>query len=440
MNSTTIATPTKKPIPRGIQVVQRTNLDGTKITKYRVQIKRKNFELDKLFDDLDEAIETRQASLSFTGKNQIKLLEEQKKKEQAIIADWFLNEPLENYYREYLVTYIEPKFEMYDPKTAEGKFKLRNLKNIKSFFKTILNTKIKVQPKEEDTYGLSPKIFSNLMENKKFGSFKPVDITEIEMNEYIKERLKTGVKPISIQREITHISNLFNKLKYLDTRLKKVRNPTKDYDKDLLLQHGPLLKAKRTRLSDDDHEKLFNLIDSYGNPELGQIIKLSLLTSMRRSEVVLLKWDQIEENHIRLVRTKTDDERIVFLTLQAREFIKTIAKRKNDPRLFTYTVLGFQGSFDKLLENNGLQHIKFNGFRKESISNFISEIGANNSLLIAEFLGIKHIKKLEDTHIKEHKIIEGLSSQDDVLSSVGHKSTRTTGKHYFSLKKTKKSS
>ena len=422
-------------LPRGVQKVTRTLKDGSKVIRFRVQISRKPFKADRLFDSADEAIEFLNAAKSVTGQNQIKLLEEQQKKEQEIIADFLQNPTFNTYIDSYITTYIDPKYSNYDPSTPEGKFRLRNWKNIRSFYKTIKNTEIPKRPSEEKAFAIAAVILQNTQEKQAFGKFKPIEITEYEINEYIKQRLAKGMKPISIQREITHISNVFKKLKHLDPNLKSLRNPCLDYDKDLLRDHGPLITKKEFRLSDEDRQKLFAALDEYSNPELAKIVKLSLLTAMRRSEIVLLTWDQVHENYIHLKRTKSGKDRIVYLIPEAKELLKTIPKREGNPRLFEYTVLGFQGSFDKFLENKKLQHIKFHGFRKESISNFIEEIGAGNSLLIAEFIGMASVKKLQENYISKEIRPESITSQEEALKSFGHSNPQTTQGHYFSLRK-----
>ena len=64
-----MATPSK--MPRGIQKIERTNKDGTKIVKYRVQIKSKDFASDRLFDEFEEAKEYWLVTKSKTGQRQM---------------------------------------------------------------------------------------------------------------------------------------------------------------------------------------------------------------------------------------------------------------------------------------------------------------------------------------------------------------------------------
>ncbi|MGZ3633792.1 MAG: tyrosine-type recombinase/integrase [Parachlamydiaceae bacterium] len=418
----------------GLYEVRRTLKDGTEVLNYRVKITRKAFKIDKLFtaDELDEAIELINATKSVTGKSKIKLLEEQRKQEQKIIEDYMTDPPLHLYIDRYVEKYIYPKYNNIDLKTDEGKFKFRNYKSTMSFYKNIKETKVKIMGGKDWT--LSKLIYQNFEGTKKFGHFKPSEITEFEINDFISELLKKGLKPISIQRYLTHISNVFKKIRYLNPDLKNLRNPVLDYDRDLLKEHGNLITKKPFRLSEEDRKKLFEELEKYPNPEMKWIIELMLFTALRRSEVVLLKWSQITENSIHLTYTKSGKPRTVYLIPQAKELLKSIPKRPDDDRIFTYSVLGFDGSLVKFMERIGI-NTKSHGFRKESISNFIEEIGAGNSLLIATFLGLASTKKLEENIEKEQALNPNLQTQADVLKSVGHKNSSVTHSHYFSLKK-----
>jgi len=419
-------------LPRGIQELKRTNKDGSVVVRYRVQINKKDFKADRLFDDKQEAIEYLLVSKSYTGKAKIKLLEQQKKEEMKIYENYVNNPPFSVYIENYLTRYVNDKYENCDPDTREGKIKLRNWKSTKSFFNTIENTLIPERSNEE--FPISGLFFKGDFGKKKFGDFKPLQITDTEINEYIIARLKQGIKPVSVQRELSQISNVFKKLKHMDYKLKTLPNPCLTYDRDLLKDSSGSSKKKAYRLSDDDREKLFNALDVYPNPELGQIIKLMLFTAMRRSEAVLLKWSEVNDKYIELdgSRTKNGEARSIYLIPQAQELLNSIPKRPNDDNVFTYTVLGFQGSFDKLMERLNLT-TKTHGLRKESISNFIEQIGIGHSLLIAEFLGfgVKTIEK----RIEESKPAGQFNTQAEALKAFAHKSPVITQRHYFSLKK-----
>jgi len=149
----------KVALPRGIQELTRKNKDGTPVTKYRVQINRKNFKQDRLFESLDEAVEFLNAAKSATGQKQIHLLEEQQKAEQKLIQDFITNPNISSYIKAYIETYVDPRFADCDLKTAEGKIKLRNKASIIGFYSTIKKTVINERADEE--FPISKLFFKN---------------------------------------------------------------------------------------------------------------------------------------------------------------------------------------------------------------------------------------------------------------------------------------
>jgi integrase len=422
--------------PRGLQTVKRTNKDGTKVLRWRVQFNRDGFKRDKLFDDYAEALEYLNACKSYTGKDKIKLLEELSEEKKRLIDEYLTDPPLSTCIESYRLRYITPKYSGIDESSAEGKIKLRNYKTTLSFFKTIKETKIKKYVSDE--WEISPVHFRHSEEKIQFGMLKPIEITENEINEYIISRLEDGVKPISIKRELTHISNIFKKIKYLNPKIKTINNPTTNYDKDLLLTQGNLQRKKGFRLSDDERIILMNSLQNYENKEMGNIVNLMLETALRRSEVVLLKADQInyEHGYLHLHYTKSGRPRKVYLTTKAVEILKNIKPHDNG-RLFKYTVLGWDGSFKKLMERIGLSHIKPHSLRKESISSMLDKVASSgnshNSIVLAEILGLASVRKLEE-HLKEHEPAD-INTQRGVLSTVGHASSQVTGSHYYTIKK-----
>ena len=417
-------------LPRGVQKIERKNKDGTQVLSYRVQVKRKTLKIDQIFSDVAEAIDFLNTTKTRLGlkKINIRLVEDEETLKEY--RNFLSDPPFSMYIKSYIDTYIKPKYLKVDTSTAEGKAKYRNYNNTLSFFKTIENTKVSYQ--ETNNSDVSFPLISSI-NKKNLGALKVDEIKENVINSYVIERAKKGLKAVSIQREITYISNVFNKLKYINSSKKHLINPTRDYDKDLLKNALPSVK-KSFRFTEEKKIEYLKAIEEHKNKDFIYIVKLMLLTAMRRSEVVLLKWSQVYNNYIELTDTKTNP-RPVFLTIEAQELIKSIDKKPNQDRLFNYTVLGFEGSYTKFLKDRNLKDITSHKLRKEAISNFVEKIGAENSLLIAEILGISSIRKLEE-NIKQSPIIS-FNSQNDVLKSVGHSNSSVTKKHYFSLKKEK---
>jgi integrase len=446
-------------LPRGITQVYWKNKTKTKEkqVKFRVRVNRKvngqQVKVDQLCDSLEQAkdlLATYQSNIGRQTLNKIELEQSEKAKR---IGDLLSSPPISFYIKQYIEQNI-PEIEGDDLKRRNRAAKL-------SFFKTIENTAIPDRHNEVagpllQAGGLLAQMAQKAIANagkKRFGDFKPEQITYLEINDYIRARLSTpamtgnrknslgrNVSKISVSRELTYIKKLFDNLRHQEIRFKNIPNPVTEHDKDLLKNRDP---KNDYRLSDADKEILFKALDDFPNPEMKQICLLSYYCGFRRSEIVPLLWEQVhlDQNYIQLYQTKSGRPRKVIITKEAREILESIPKRENDPRLFTYTLLGFSGSVDKFLERIGLKAkgFRFHFFRREAISNLVFNIGqttgmdgSNFSILISELLGIENVRHLEKNHLSDIPI-GSLNSQTDIMKSVGHNNKQTT-KRYSPIK------
>lgn len=409
-------------IPRGIQVVEHTNADNSITKKYRVRIVRKDFKADRRFDDLQEAIEFLNLSKLKKGKEIIfKITEEERLRRHQQEEDPY------NYTFGYFVNkYLNDEI-LSKPVTTE--MQKRNRTNILSFYKTILNTSIidtqlSYQEKMEEFEGLEDQPLYRFMKGLDIRK-----ITNVDINNYIKERLKKGLKKSSVSREVSHISNIFNNLQNVSVELATLSNPCLKYQKSLLKDRTTKKKIKITK---EEEELIFKKLQEKNNKAMYQIAMISALTALRRSEIIYLTIHQIHDNYIELDITKTNP-RTVYIDKEAKEFLNTLKPVTSDGRFFSYTVMGFEGNFRRFLEDNKLQgRFSFHDLRRLAISKKIAQIGAENSVFITEFLGISNIKKFEELH--NPKTVFTPTTQAAALKNFGHTLPQTT-KIYFNMPK-----
>ena len=444
-------------LPRGVTQVLWKNKTKSKEkqVKFRVRVSKKvngePFKIDQLCDTLEEAKDLLATCHSNIGRQTLNKIELEQNEKAKKIADILTSPPISFYIKQYIAENI--------PEVKDD-LKKRNRASKLSFFKTIGNTEIPDQHNEIaqpllNAGGLLAQMAKNTISNsgkKRFADFKPEQITYMEINDYIKARLSTpaisrygtslgrNVSKISVSRELSFIKKLFDNLRHQESRFKGIPNPVTEYDKDLLKNRDP---KNDYRLSDEDKEILFTALDKHPNPEMKQICLLSYYCGFRRSEIVPLTWDQVHfnENYIQLYQTKSGRPRKVIITKQAREILESIPRKENQPRLFTYTLYGFSGSFDKFNERIGMKDkgFHFHFFRREAISNLVFNIGqatgmdgSNFSILISELLGIENVRHLEKNHLSELPT-STLNSQIDIMKSVGHNNKQTT-KRYSPIK------
>lgn len=418
--------------PRGIQIITWTNADKSTTTKYRVRISRKDFKgkSNNYFDNLLEAKSFLQLSKLEKGKELIYSITEEERLNQLLE---FQRDNNENYTFGYFANMYLNEYVFNKPPSTE--LIKRNQAVKKAFLNRICNTAIvdryiTYQEKYEMGIDHEPIVLKDFKHFDVRTEIKPIDI-----NNYIRMRLKGTIKaravlPVSVARELTFISNVYNKLIYFDEKLESIKNPVRDYDKSLLQN---TINIRKRILNEDEELNFLNVINAYSNPQLANICKLSLLTSMRKSEVVFLKKSQIKDNfkYIYLPITKSGKSREVYLDEAARQFLMTLtpAEKAVDDRFFTYSLMGFSKVFSELMLKNGMKEIHYHDLRRTKISKMLSIGGNDNTILIAKLLGFQSVRKFEEIHLNDKH--NGLNTQAGMLASQGHGSIDINFKHYF---------
>lgn len=414
------------PLPRGIQIITWKNKDKSKSVKYRVRVKRTDYKDDRLFDALEQAKEFLNATKSKEG---VRGLQEREAEEQAkiykmVIADFLNRFGLDHFTRLYIKNYV-------DCVVIDTPMKKGNLARTKTVLKTFADTLITVDmPMEKNG-----KVIGWYQKETRLGEFKIHDITHNILDDYIRARLSTIkqhsktelIKKSSVIAELSVVKKMFSKLKKMDSERFNdfdYKKPFENIDRELLANY----KTKREFIIEgDDKQKLLEVISKYPNPEMRWIVLFSLYTGMRNSEVLTLKCNQLklDKNYIDLIITKSKKSRKVFLTQQARDLIAefNIEDLNSDKPIFKYKKGGFEGSFREMRRLNGLDHIKFHDLRRTMITNFLTAIGAEHSVLASEILGITNVDNMVQKY-STHTI--KLETQKDLQATVGHSDDKTT--------------
>ncbi|WP_186108326.1 MULTISPECIES: site-specific integrase [Burkholderia] len=432
-------------LPRGIRLVQWKNKDGSKSLRYRIRQERKNSDgileiTDKSFDTLKEAEEFLKLSKTVRGREIIYSKTEEEIKRKSEIQAFLSEPPLSVYIERYVKKFV-------DTKDQSNYTKKRNVYTLKNFYKTICDTEIEyrhslVKGGLSGIFALGGMTYPK----KRLGEFKISEIGISEINDYIRTRLNhktkkgTQLKKSSVAREISLFSVFFRTLSdgEFGKQFEGIENIVLKYSKKLLANAN--VKRKFV-LSDTMEKTLFDELNKTKNPELLVICKLSLYTAMRRSEIIYLTWEQVdfEQAQIHLTHTKSNRPRDVYILPEVAELLKNIPKRENDPKVFKTPLSGFEGTFSKLKERIGLKQVRFHDLRRQAIRNMILKLAgatgnANNSVIIAQLLGMNSPKKLEENHINPllDETPNGIATQKQALKHIGHtNSDETAG--YFNL-------
>jgi len=425
-------------ISKGVQLIKHKNKSTKEtILKYRVQINRKDFKLDKLFDTLEEAQECVNLAKSDSGRNSL-LVRSEKRTE---LDNIFKTQSLDHWFAKYIELYIPEVKQTGVMLERELILKQRNRVAKLSFIKNILNCevpdrlaldKFKKEGVDEEKYSILKDYIK--FGNKRIGDFKPQELTYLEINDYIRERLKK-IQKVSVLSEISMISNLYKKLKHMSNQFVTLVNPTIDYDKSLVKN---AVNKSGFRFDEKELILLLNELKAMKNPETYNISMLSLLTTMRKSECCLLEWSRVflDEGYILLKNTKSGKPRKVYLIEEARAFIRTLPRQEGVDEVFKFKIYGYDRNFNRIREKLNLQHLKIHYFRKEGISRLIENMAKNgdvSSIYLGGFLGMVSQSKLQN-HIDD-VAKPNIDNQSDILKSVGHAHASTTADFYYQMAK-----
>jgi len=397
-------------------------------TYFRVQINKEKLGLkvNKTFTDYEQAIMFLDACENKLGSKHVKTLIDIESKEYKLIGEFMKSPPLTMYLKEYIQTYINPKYEHLNPALEKDRYKLRQRTGLINTLTRILNTEIK--HKDENDWELNELIFTARTPTK-LGDLKPSEITVDDANQLILALKKQGLKPLSVSDYVSRMSVFWKKLKYMDKKLEGVTNPFLNYDKDLISNGQKRFQKKAFRFTPEKLRAVSRIIKTNGNPEFKAIIHLMYKLGLRRQEAILLEKNQISETprpHI-YIQSK-NHERLVYLNERTLRLVKQFIK-PNQERLFSYKVLGFDGSFVKPFK---VHDIDQHSFRKDYISRMMELVGASNSILLSQLLGFstpRAIERLQALFPEAPTL-----TQEQLLKRIGHKSSRITAEHYFSFK------
>lgn len=398
-------------------------------TYFRVQYNKKKLgvRVNKTFTKYEEALELIQGCDNKYGKLTIKGLMDTENERYKKIEQWMSDPPIESYLNKYIERYVDPKYAHLNKNKPEDKYKLRQKQSTLGMLDICLNTVI--DHEIETGYTIS-KLHFNQTEKKKIRELRPTELTGSDINSLIIKLKEKGMKPISISTYLSRASVFWKKLPTLNRDLANISNPWLIYDKDILTNGNKIFKKKPFRFN---HQTLKQLAKTIKGKNIRPVVHLMYKLGLRRQEAVLLTKEQFFEQptpHLYIQSKNT--ERIVYLNERQARFIKSLI-REDKSRLFEYEVLGFDGSYSKTMESADL-NIKQHDFRKDYISRMIEQVGISNSILLSQLLGHstpRAIERMRDT-FPEGKA--NFKDQSEILKQIGHRNSRITAEHYFSLK------
>jgi len=196
-----------------------------------------------------------------------------------------------------------------------------------------------------------------------FGNKTIQEITPLDVEKYKQKRVKE-VSPSTVNREITCFKHIFNKTK----EWKKIKeNP---------IASVRLFKVDNKRIRYLEKEELARLIDTCPN-YLRPIVIVAFNTGMRKSELLHLKWNDIDFRNkiIYLVQTKNREVREIPMTDLVFKTLLKVRKNPNSAYVFCKKdgcpYRDIRGGFTNALKRAGIRDFRFHDLRHTFASHLV---------------------------------------------------------------------
>ncbi|MGH7800985.1 MAG: tyrosine-type recombinase/integrase [Thermodesulfobacteriota bacterium] len=222
-----------------------------------------------------------------------------------------------------------------------------------------------------------------------YGDKKLSEITPKDVDDYKTLRLRDA-KPATVNREIATLRQIFN----LAKRWNKFFGENPVSISKLLPEHN----QKERILSYEEETKLFSL----GNPCLRAIIITALNTGMRKTEILTLKWFNVElENGVITIdqtNTKTKKTRRIPINSTMRKLLREQKLRCGGSEHVFLSQAGtpykfhdsLKGAFERTCKKAGITGLRFHDLRHTAATRMI-EAGAS-IVAVSKILGHSDIK------------------------------------------------
>ena len=188
-------------------------------------------------------------------------------------------------------------------------------------------------------------------------------------------------------------------------------------------------------ISDEQAQKIVEHSDS---AVLGRALAFMLETSMRRGELVSLRWEDchLDQGYVVLHDTKspketTRESRTVPLTPHAREILKSMQTNEKSGQVFPVTKCALTKAFGRAKERAGIKGVRLHDARHEGTTRFFDQ--GLNVMEVAAITGHKELRTLKRyTHLSAARLSAKLRSNfsqtpqptpDNVPQGSGHQST-----------------
>ena len=130
------------------------------------------------------------------------------------------------------------------------------------------------------------------------------------------------------------------------------------------------IKRRERRLREGEYEALRQAVQHCKNLLIWPIINFAIETAMRRSEILSLRWENIDHKYTiaTLPETKNGLKREVPFTRRATQLIKDLSKTSE--YVFPMSDCAVRHAWERLVKRAGIENLRFHDLRHEAVSRF----------------------------------------------------------------------
>ena len=235
----------------------------------------------------------------------------------------------------------------------------------------------------------------NLISNSWIGQIPVINLNKHHINQYRDDRLKE-VKSGTVRSDLMLIKRVIN------TSISQWGYGLPNNPIDSIVMPSPH-KPRSRRVPEEELELLLRYAKSNRNNYIAPIIEFAIETGMRRSEILKLKWENIENGIASLYETKNGEDRHIPLTRHAQKILNDLSKVSD--YVFPITADCLKSAWNRIKRKSGVNDLRFHDLRHESVSRFF-EMGLSIPE-VALISGHKDLRQLfRYTHLKPENLRE----------------------------------
>ena len=269
----------------------------------------------------------------------------------------------------------------------------KNIKNLK--LKDLFNKyKFEILPKLKSHKIVTYKL--NFLSRLWLGEIIVVNLTKGHLEQFCKDR-KLVVKDGTIKSELMLVKRIF-----------RIASDRWNYGIPFDAFHGIELpsphKPRTRRASQEELSILISYANKQRNKYISTIIQFAVETGMRRSEILKLKWNDVNlvTGIASLYDTKNGDDRLIPLTKTAIQLLSNLTQ--SNEFVFPISANCLRLAWERCRNKSNIKGLRFHDLRHEAVSRFF-EMGLSVPE-VALISGHKDLRQLfRYTHLKPENLI-----------------------------------